>query len=312
MTLPRTEAASGCSSPPSTRRSRGWRPNWSGSTPSLSVTLVRSARRPDVSAAQAPGRPQLGSADAGSSHAVGHGPGRTGLPRLDRRPRDHHRPGRGCHPVIHAEPPDPNAASDTETVVEMVSGGDGCVTPAELWSHCGPAQTPDGEVVHPERAAILLCDPIITVLVIDLLGVPLDMGRKIRLVNRNQRRALATRDGGSIFPGGDCPASWCDAHHVIWWERRGPPTSSTWPCCVATTTASPTETAGPWPPPVATGLPGPPPPATRCTANATAAEVPPPNRPTHTPDPTDADRTRSPDPAVARARPRSDRAAPGR
>ena len=99
---------------------------------------------------------------------------------------------------------------------------DGCLTPAELWGHCGPAETTDGEVVHPEVAAILLCDPIITVLVVDLLGVPLDMGRKIRLANRDQRRALARRDGGCIFPGCDCPASWCDAHHVIWWEHHGP------------------------------------------------------------------------------------------
>ena len=99
---------------------------------------------------------------------------------------------------------------------------DGGVTPTELRAHCGPALTADGEVIHPEVAAILLCDPIITVLVVDLLGVPLDMGRKIRLINRDQRRAVARRDGGCIFPGCDAPASWCDAHHVIWWEHQGP------------------------------------------------------------------------------------------
>ncbi len=104
----------------------------------------------------------------------------------------------------------------------MVGAEDGCLTPTVLFGHCGPAHTTDGEVVHPEVAAILLCDPIITVLVVDLLGVPLDMGRKIRLVNRDQRRALTRRDGGCIFPGCDCPASWCAAHHVIWWEHQGP------------------------------------------------------------------------------------------
>ncbi len=111
----------------------------------------------------------------------------------------------------------PDEATDPD-----VAGEGGCLTPAELQDHCGPAETVDGDVVHPEVAAILLCDPIITVLVVDLLGVPLDMGRKIRLVNRDQRRALTRRDGGCIFPGCDCPASWCDAHHVIWWERQGP------------------------------------------------------------------------------------------
>ena len=48
------------------------------------------------------------------------------------------------------------------------------------------------------------------------------MGREIRLANREQRRALAKRDGGCIFPGCDCPVGWTDAHHVIWWEHDGP------------------------------------------------------------------------------------------
>ena len=74
----------------------------------------------------------------------------------------------------------------------------------------------------PRSAEMLLCDPVITALVVDSLGVSLDMGREIRLANRDQRRALATRDGGCIFPGCDCPASWCDAHHVIWWDHHGP------------------------------------------------------------------------------------------
>jgi hypothetical protein len=126
--------------------------------------------------------------------------------------------------VVHANRPDPDTdtTSDTDTVAAVVDGEDGCVTPTELWSRCGPAHTTDGEVVHPKVAAILLCDPIITVLVVDLLGVPLDMGRTIRLVNRHQRRALTQRDGGCTFPGCDAPPSWCDAHHVIWWEHHGP------------------------------------------------------------------------------------------
>ena len=77
--------------------------------------------------------------------------------------------------VIHAEPTRPHrprhrTPPSTDTATGAVAGEDGCVTPAELWGHCGPALTTDGEVVHPEVAAILLCDPIITVLVVDLLG----------------------------------------------------------------------------------------------------------------------------------------------
>jgi hypothetical protein len=127
--------------------------------------------------------------------------------------------------VVHADRPDPDTTSGTDPASDIetvVAGEEGWVTPAELWSHCGPAVTTDDEVVPPKVAAILLCDPIITVLVVDLLGVPLDMGRTLRLVNRQQRRALTQRDGGCIFPGCDTPASWCDAHHVIWWEHQGP------------------------------------------------------------------------------------------
>ncbi len=87
---------------------------------------------------------------------------------------------------------------------------------------CGPAETPHDHHVHPAVTEMLLCDPVITALIVDSLGVPLDMGREIRLANRRQRRALANRDGGCIFPGCDCPADWCDAHHVIWWNDDGP------------------------------------------------------------------------------------------
>ncbi len=86
---------------------------------------------------------------------------------------------------------------------------------------CGPTKTRDDDHVPPDIAALLLCDPVITALIVDGLGVPLDMGREIRLANRQQRRALTTRDGGCVFPGCDAPTSWCDAHHVIWWNDNG-------------------------------------------------------------------------------------------
>ncbi len=91
-----------------------------------------------------------------------------------------------------------------------------------LTDHCGPATTPDGFHVPHHVAACLLCDPVITALIEDALGVPLDMGRQIRLANREQRRALKRRDGGCVFPGCDAPVGWCDAHHVTWWDDDGP------------------------------------------------------------------------------------------
>jgi len=68
----------------------------------------------------------------------------------------------------------------------------------------------------------LLCDMSVFTLLVNSLGVPLDMGREIRTANREQRRALARRDGGCIFPGcGERPHR-CDAHHVAhWWRDLG-------------------------------------------------------------------------------------------
>ena len=92
---------------------------------------------------------------------------------------------------------------------------------ADLVERCSPAATPDGFHVHAETSACLLCDPVITALIVGSLGVPLDMGRQVRLANRDQRRALTTRDGGCVFPGCDAPIGWCDAHHVTWWRNNG-------------------------------------------------------------------------------------------
>jgi hypothetical protein len=49
----------------------------------------------------------------------------------------------------------------------------------------------------------------------------LDVGRRHRLVNRAQRRALEARDGGCAFPGCDRPATWTDAHHLVHWVDGG-------------------------------------------------------------------------------------------
>lgn len=67
----------------------------------------------------------------------------------------------------------------------------------------------------------LFCDPLVAPVVLDGLGVPLDVGRASRYATPEQRRALAARDGGCVFPGCDAPVAWCDAHHVIPWDDGG-------------------------------------------------------------------------------------------
>lgn len=68
---------------------------------------------------------------------------------------------------------------------------------------------------------VLMCDPALYPIVVDSLGVPIDMGRQVRLATRAQRRAMAVRDGGCVFPGCEMPARWTEAHHETEWEHGG-------------------------------------------------------------------------------------------
>ncbi|MFT2816204.1 DUF222 domain-containing protein [Leifsonia sp. A12D58] len=47
------------------------------------------------------------------------------------------------------------------------------------------------------------------------------LGRVERIFNRQQRRAMAARDGGCAIPGCDTPPAWTEAHHVIPWQSNG-------------------------------------------------------------------------------------------
>ncbi len=50
---------------------------------------------------------------------------------------------------------------------------------------------------------------------------PLDLGRTARLYSPAQRRALAARDGGCIWPGCSAPPSWCEVAHLEAWALGG-------------------------------------------------------------------------------------------
>lgn len=53
------------------------------------------------------------------------------------------------------------------------------------------------------------------------MGIPVDAGHVRRLATVAQRRAIAVRDGGCVFPGCDSPPSWSDMHHVTAWQAGG-------------------------------------------------------------------------------------------
>src|SRR6185312_17407762 len=65
------------------------------------------------------------------------------------------------------------------------------------------------------------CDADIRLLTLRHHGEVLSLGRTRRLFSPAQRLALAVRDGGCIWPQCTAPPSWCDAHHVEWWQYGG-------------------------------------------------------------------------------------------
>lgn len=73
----------------------------------------------------------------------------------------------------------------------------------------------------PATAERLACDASIRRLLLDPAGLPLDLGRSVRLFTAAQRRALTHRDQGCRFPACTRPATHTDAHHLIPWAKGG-------------------------------------------------------------------------------------------
>jgi hypothetical protein len=78
-----------------------------------------------------------------------------------------------------------------------------------------------GNVISNEVLQRLACDSTVTRVLLGSTGEVLDLGRSTRTVSPAQWKALVVRDGGCVVPGCDRPATWCDAHHLVWWTRGG-------------------------------------------------------------------------------------------
>lgn len=68
-------------------------------------------------------------------------------------------------------------------------------------------------------AEYLSCDANLTPVIVDDHGVPLMLGRTIRLASAGQREALIVRDRCCVMCGR--PAQWCVVHHVEYWNHGG-------------------------------------------------------------------------------------------
>ena len=78
----------------------------------------------------------------------------------------------------------------------------------------------DGTPLAPSEILRLALDANILPALFDTKGQPLWLGHKYRHATVAQRIALAVRDKGCVGCG--AANSFCQAHHVIWWEDGGP------------------------------------------------------------------------------------------
>jgi hypothetical protein len=80
--------------------------------------------------------------------------------------------------------------------------------------HGDRLQDPEGRQVSKAAAGVYGCDPDLWAVLVDRMGMPLDVGHARRFATVAQRRAIAVRDGGCAFPGCDQPMRRCDVHHL--------------------------------------------------------------------------------------------------
>jgi hypothetical protein len=69
--------------------------------------------------------------------------------------------------------------------------------------------------------ARLACDADVHRVIMDRSSTVLDYGRRARIVPNGLRQALNVRDRHCRFPDCDRPPAYCEAHHIVDWERGG-------------------------------------------------------------------------------------------
>jgi hypothetical protein len=85
----------------------------------------------------------------------------------------------------------------------------------------GSARFDSGAYVSGDVARRMACDAGIIRLITDPDSMPLDLGRKTRVPNPAQARAVIHRDEHCRFEGCTAPPWACEVHHLDFWERDG-------------------------------------------------------------------------------------------
>jgi 5-methylcytosine-specific restriction protein A len=77
------------------------------------------------------------------------------------------------------------------------------------------------EPISAATARRLAAEAEIIPIVLGSPSEPLDQGRAVRLFTEAQRRAIAVRDGGCVWPGCNAPPGWCEVAHIVAWILGG-------------------------------------------------------------------------------------------
>jgi hypothetical protein len=85
----------------------------------------------------------------------------------------------------------------------------------------GIVATLDGRPLAAWAVGQLLCDTWVAAVVTDAAGAVVDATDRTADFTDTQRRLIAVRDGGCVFPGCQAPPSWCDVHHLHWRSHGG-------------------------------------------------------------------------------------------
>jgi hypothetical protein len=94
-----------------------------------------------------------------------------------------------------------------------------------LWDQLkvrGWCQLDDGTRLTANQIRRLACEADIIPMVLNDHGVPLDVGRTVRLATHKQRLALRALHPTCAAEGCDVEFDWCEIHHLRPWEQGGP------------------------------------------------------------------------------------------
>ena len=82
-----------------------------------------------------------------------------------------------------------------------------------------PAEFDDGTPIPLNELSRLLCDCMITRVVLDAQGLATNLGRTERLYTKEHRRAVIARDKQCRFEGCSMIPERCETHHIEYWDR---------------------------------------------------------------------------------------------